>query len=612
MTLVFVEDNFLHETDGTAISTHRFRDELLKRGHTVRVLAIGVEGPDMYGLKEHFVPIVSAVAKKNNMHFAKFDKEVVAQAFEGADLVHLIFPWQVGRRCLALAKKMGIPASSAFHCQPENVTYNIKIKLLRFVNSFLFLLFRIWLYRKIDNIHCPSRFTARELARHNYTARLHIISNGISDSFVPSPVPVPKDPDVIHVMMTGRLSEEKRQDLVIKAVKHSKYSGRIQLHFVGRGPMYKYYRRLGSKLPKEPKFETAFIPQEQLLELLYKTDVYVHASEAELEGIACLEAVSCGKVPIIADSDTSAAPQFALDERSLFKKGKYLDLRDKLDYWIEHPEERERMGKEYARLGEKYNIKYSVGKLEKMFETAIKDFKTVKMIREDPKLKSYYRRVERGNWVKELFCRLFYFVIAIPILIVLNRCWFGLTIKNRRLLRKIKKSGAVCICNHIHEMDSPICAVAIPHRKLTFVSKPVNFTMKGAGPFVDILGSVPSPSSPKETQVFIYSLSKRLRKKRLVLFFPEGELSHYDENLRDFQRGAFYLAVDARVPVLPIKITYRRPDGLLQLVRKKPCLTLVFGEPLYPDDTLSANEAINDLKERSEKAMRNLGTVAVD
>lgn len=615
MTIVFVEDNYLHETDGTAISTHRFRDELIKRGHTVRVLAIGVTGPDMYGLKEHHVPIVSAIAGKNNMHFSKFNKKIVTNAFEGADLVHLIFPWQMERRCLALAKKMGIPATAAFHCQPENVTYNMKIKLLRFVNSFLFFLFKIWLYKKIENIHCPSRFTARELARHKYFARLHVVSNGISGSFTPNPgnlvqdetrsVPEVHVPDIIHVLMTGRLAEEKRQDLVIKAVKHSKYKDKIQIHFVGRGPMYKYYRRLGSKLPKAPLFEIDFIPQEKLLDLIYKTDIYIHASEVELEGIACLEAIFCGKVPIIADSKTSAAPQFALDQRSLFQKGKYLDLRDKLDYWIEHPKERKQMEKEYAKLGESYNISYSVPKLEKMFNYAIKDFKTRKMIQEDSKLKKYYRRVERDNRIKELFCRLFYFGIAIPILIVLNRCWFGLKIKNKRVMRNIKKTGAVVICNHIHEMDSPICAVGVSWRKMLYVSKPVNFTMKGAGLFVDILGSVPSPSTPKELQVFMYSLSKQLRKRRLVLFFPEGELKHYDENLREFQRGAFYLAVDAQVPVLPVKITYRKPDGLFKRLRKKPCFTLVFGEPIFPGDALAKN-AVNELKEQAEKAMRNL------
>jgi len=603
MTIVLVEDNFIHETDGTAISTHRFRNELIKRGHTVRVVGIDVKGPDMYGVKEHYVLLASEVAGKQNQHFAKFDKKVVARAFEGADIVHLIFPWQMERRCYRLAKKMGIAVSAAFHVQPENVTYNMKIKLLRCVNTFFYFLFRTWLYGRIENIHCPSQFTARELARHGYTARFHVFSNGISDRFVPPSAPVSKEPDTIRILMIGRLAEEKRQDILIKAVRHSKYKDKIQLHFIGRGPMYSRYHRYGLKLPRPPIFEPEFIPQEKIPEQIYKADLYVHASEVEIEGIACIEAISCGKVPIIADTKTSAAPQFALDERSLFKKGKYLDLRDKIDYWIEHPEELERMGMEYAKMGKRYNIDYSVSKMEKMFMDSIRDNKTAKMIQEDKNLKRYYRRVKRGNRIKESLCRLFYFCIAIPLLAVFLRCWFGLKIKNKHVLRKIRKTGAVVICNHIHYMDSPICAVGIPLRKLTFVSIPENFSIKVAGLFVDVLGSVPAPSTPKELQVFIYTLSKKLRQKQLILFFPEGRRINYNENIQDFQRGAFYLATDARVPVLPIKILPRKPDGLLKFVRKKPCFTLVFGEPLYPGESLSNNEAVNDLKERAEKAM---------
>jgi 1-acyl-sn-glycerol-3-phosphate acyltransferase len=152
-------------------------------------------------------------------------------------------------------------------------------------------------------------------------------------------------------------------------------------------------------------------------------------------------------------------------------------------------------------------------------------------------------------------------------------------------------------------MDSPICAVGIPWRKFTFVSIPENFAIKVAGFFVSVLGSVPAPSTPRELQVFIYALSKKLRQRQLILFFPEGNRINYNENLQSFQRGAFYLAVDARAPVLPIKILPRKPDGFLKLVRKKPCFTLVFGEPLYPNDSLSKNEAVNDLKNRAEKAM---------
>ena len=602
MTIVIVEDNYLHTTNGTTISTIRFRDELIKRGHTVRVVGIGIEGPDMYGVKEHKIPIVSKIAAKNYMRFARFDREIVAKAFEGADLVHLIFPWQ--GRCLTLAKEMDIPVSAAFHVQPQNITYNIRLNNFGFINRFIFFLFKKWLYEKVDNIHCPSDFTAKELLRNNYEARLHVISNGILGGFVPPEKPVEKDPGVINILMIGRLSREKRQDLVIKAIMHSKYREKIQAHFLGQGPMQKYYSRLGSKLPRFPVITTIFDSQERLIGLIQEMDIYVHASDAEIEGIACLEAISCGRVPIVANSKKSATPQFTLDERSLFKKGKYLDLRDKIDYWIEHPQERERMGKKYAKLGERYNISYSALKLEKMFSETIRDHKTKKMIRDCPKLKNYHRNVERNNHIKEFFCRLFYFLFAIPALRILNWFWFGIRTKNRKVLRKLKNSGAVAICNHVHAMDSPICAVGIPHKKLIFVSKPSNFAMKGAGLFVDALGSVPTPSTPRELHIFINSLSKKLRKRKFVLFFPEGDLKHYDENLRNFQRGAFVLAVDARVPVLPLKILYRKPGGLLKYIRKKPFLTLAFGEPIYHNDVLLKNEAVNELKEKAEKAMQ--------
>jgi glycosyltransferase involved in cell wall biosynthesis len=369
MVIVFVLDNYLSETDGTNISAHRFREELIKRGHTVRVVAVGVEGPDMYGLGEHYVPIATPVAKRSNMRFAKFDEKILTRALEGADIVHLFFPFQVQRKTFLLAKKMGIAACGAFHCQPENVTYNIGLKNFGFVASFLYWFFKIRLYNKLENIHCPSDFLAGELKKHNYKARLHVISNGVSSCFKPAKQPAGREDDKINVLMIGRLAPEKRQDLIINAVKHSRHRDKIQLYFAGSGVNQKKYEALAAGLPNPPVFE--FLPQDRLLELIQKTDIYIHASDIEIEGMSCMEAFSCGKVPVISNSKKSASSQFALDERSLFKKGDYRDLRDKLDYWIEHPEERKRMEKEYAKLGESYDIGFSAQKMIRMFEDAI-------------------------------------------------------------------------------------------------------------------------------------------------------------------------------------------------------------------------------------------------
>lgn len=80
-----------------------------------------------------------------------------------------------------------------------------------------------------------------------------------------------------------------------------------------------------------------------------------------------------GLVPIIANSPKSATPQFALDNRSLFEAGNSLDLAKKIDYWIEHEQERKEQEKMYAEAGKKYAISNSILQIEEMFREAIEE-----------------------------------------------------------------------------------------------------------------------------------------------------------------------------------------------------------------------------------------------
>jgi len=58
-----------------------------------------------------------------------------------------------------------------------------------------------------------------------------------------------------------------------------------------------------------------------------------------IEGISLIEAFACGLVPIISDSKQSAAAQFALGPQNLFKAGSPESLAEKIDYWLDHPEQ---------------------------------------------------------------------------------------------------------------------------------------------------------------------------------------------------------------------------------------------------------------------------------
>ena len=74
------------------------------------------------------------------------------------------------------------------------------------------------------------------------------------------------------------------------------------------------------------------------LERLYNTaDLLVHCSEVELEGMAVLEAMSCGLPVLVADSPESAASDLALGPEFRFASGDAADLASHLDFQVEHP-----------------------------------------------------------------------------------------------------------------------------------------------------------------------------------------------------------------------------------------------------------------------------------
>ncbi len=159
--------------------------------------------------------------------------------------------------------------------------------------------------------------------------------------------------------------------MVIEAVKKSKYSKKIQLVLAGIGPMDEAYRKMAEGMPNPVIFN--FYNHNDLKDLYAQSDLYVHASDVEIEALSCMEAFATGLVPVISNSvERSATPQFALDERSLFLPGNSDDLAVKIDYWIEHEEERKRMELEYAELGKKYALDKCVLEMIDMFNDAIK------------------------------------------------------------------------------------------------------------------------------------------------------------------------------------------------------------------------------------------------
>ena len=385
MKILFVIDSFYTTNNGTSISAQRFAGELRKRGHEVKVLCW--DTPEYiennltdgdFTTKKFNIPVFQPLCDKHDFSFAYNNKNIVHSACEWADVVHVFVPFGIEMEAINYCHEIGKPVTAAFHIQPENMTSSVSMGKVEWFNEMFYRSFRRNIYNRVRHVHVPSLFMGRMIAERGYTAKIHVISNGIQDAFMEAGEykkehrnNVQCAKEVFKIMMIGRLSQEKRQDVIINAVKYSKYADRIQLVFAGRGPEYDKYVELGKELKHQPKF--IYVGRDELIEELLTTDLYVHASDMESEAISCIEAFATGLVPVIANSEVSATPQFALDGRSLFMPGNPIDLARAIDYWLDHPEERLEMEERYRQAGRRYSLAASVTAFEEMLNEEIQD-----------------------------------------------------------------------------------------------------------------------------------------------------------------------------------------------------------------------------------------------
>lgn len=599
VVIVFVIDNYGEFTNGTTVTAKRSKECLEARGHTVRLVSAGtMEGPEYFNVPKRYIPIVTEASKKQSAYFAKFDKKIMTRAFTGADIIHFFLPFQLTKLGMHLARKMGIPYTAAFHSQPANLTYSMGIG--KFGKPIEYLIYKRYLnniYRKVSRIHCPTTYIANELKRNGYKNDFHVISNGIADYFCRKEKPESED---FKILSIGRYAFEKKQDVLIRAISKSKHMDRIKLVLAGAGPREKYLKKLARK--KDIETEFGFFDQPTLLNKIQTSDLYVHAAEAEIEGIACLEAVACGIVPVIAIAKRSATAQFALDERSLFKGGDVAALAERIDYWIEHPDERKEMSLKYEESAKKYRIKHSMDLLEEMFKLEIANHKRELIAK--TKTGGKIKKKITFPYRKRVLSFLIYFLIAIPFLWIYLVVIRGVRIKNRKNLKAIQ-GGAVLVSNHVHSLDSAMSGLASFPKKPVFTGIKENFKASISGFLVSILGTVPIPETILEMNVFFFELKKQAQSGKFVHFFPEGELIRYDKELRPFKRGAFNLAEEAKVPVVPIGIGFKKKKGLFPLMSPNRVIVTI-GKPIYPDSFKLKNEAIAQLSQDSFKTMSEL------
>lgn len=373
MKIVFVADNVDGEKSGGVVSTRRFID-YFKKTDDLTVVSTGKAEKNKVVFPAFYVPFAKQQMQEMDFLFAWPNNKKLAAVIKDADLVHIQFPFFLGYQALKIARKMHKPVVFGFHVQPENLMWNIGLDY-EWLNAFLYRFFIKTFYNKADLVMSPSVFGRQMLEKFSIQVPVEIISNGLPEHFRPREcVREAEFADKFVILMVGRLAKEKRHELVMQAIKQSRFKDKIQLVVTGQGALRAELIDLGNTLPNPAFFE--YVSQEKLISLFNTADLFIHASEIELEGMAVLEAIGCGLPALISDAEHSASAQFALNDDFLFSAGDLANLISKLDYWIEHEAELKASKPAYLEKAQTYAFDASVQKARSLYQGLVDSSKT--------------------------------------------------------------------------------------------------------------------------------------------------------------------------------------------------------------------------------------------
>ena len=382
LRIAIVSDGIGDVIAGSFISSRRFAEGLHGRGHHIVFLSsrrLGQRRQDeLCGMPVHRLRGVLVPWSDRQLYLAIPFLRRIRRVLAEVDIVHIMIPMPLGLAAARVAKSLGKPIVMHSHTQPENIFMNApKFPGLNTLNE-RFCAYVNWLYRQADVRIYPSEFSKRQFPELTELPNV-VISNGVDcERFRPT------CPDAFmrrfnlskrrrHLLYLGRLHREKNVATLIRALptivqRHPD----VHLLIVGLG----YERPTLEALVRDEHVQDhvtfcGFVADEDLPAAYAVGDVFVLPSLAELEGMAVLEAMACGKPLLIADSPNSAATDFVTDNGLLFTAKNPDHLAERADRLLVDPDCLRAMGTRSLEHSRRFDIRDSVQRIESVYRSLV-------------------------------------------------------------------------------------------------------------------------------------------------------------------------------------------------------------------------------------------------
>lgn len=219
---------------------------------------------------------------------------------------------------------------------------------------------------------------------------------------------------------------------------------------------------------------------------------------------------------------------------------------------------------------------------------------------ETKKLDSNYKYVN-NSWLFKFNSFWLRYFFAVPVLTIMMLFLYRPKIKNKQVLKAVKKKGYYVYANHVIPLDPIIIPVkANPGKQCVIISGPDTFSIH---PIVTWLikhfCTIPIPNDAEMFNNYVNALSWHIKKKHRILIFPEAHIWPYYNRIRRFKSGSFRYPVNDNAPIVTMTTTFKKRKG-----NKPPKPIIYVDGPFYPDESLPYRERVNDLALRAYEAMK--------
>lgn len=386
MRILIANDQHWPMKSGVATAARTQAQGLAALGHTVMVLAPSQNGKGSLEEDGNYaitrIRSLPLAFRKNLRVAVTYDRELkkVIEKFN-PDIIHVHTQLTVGLSALRAANQLGIPAVATNHVMPDNMISNIKaLTPVKRPASYLMSEYGVLLYKGARRIILPTESVLDLFNIERLGVPSLAISNGIDlslysarkpKSYIYEEFDIPKDKTIIHWL--GRLDGEKHLDVLVKAFAKlcDLYDG-IHLVMVGSGNVEGDLVDLVNDLDiAENVTFTGLVSDEDKGELHRVADIFAMPSPNELQCLAMLESMSCGK-PVVAVDAGPIAELVHHDENG------YLVSVDDEDGFVraismllDKPERLEAFGHESRRIAKHHDVALVMPRFEALYKEVI-------------------------------------------------------------------------------------------------------------------------------------------------------------------------------------------------------------------------------------------------